>query len=53
MFYKLPTGQVINKSQIVKIDENDLGHVRIVMTGGITVTLRNTTLDKLLENLGE
>ena len=53
MFYTLPTGQVINKNQIVKIDQNSQGDVRLVMTGNITVTLRNTTIEKLLEIIGE
>ena len=52
MFYKLPTGQVINKQQIVKMDENADGHTRLVMTGNITVVVRQP-LAKVLELIGE
>jgi len=53
MFYTLPNGQVINKHQIVKIDENSAGDLRILMTGGVTVTIKSVSLDALLERLGE
>jgi len=53
MFYTLPNGQVINKHQIVKIDVDSAGDIRVLMTGGVTVKLRGTTMEVLLENLGE
>lgn len=53
MFYRLPNGQVINKHQIVKIDENSMGDLRILMTGGVTVTLKSISIPSLLESLGE
>ena len=53
MFHTLPNGQVINKHQIVKIDENSAEDLRILMTGGVTVTLKSMSIDTLLERLGE
>ena len=53
MFYRLPNGQVINKHQIVKIDENSMGDLRILMTGGVTVALKSTTVQQLLTSLEE
>lgn len=53
MFHTLPSGQVINKHQIVKIDENSMGDLRILMTGGVTVTLKGKTIQSLLQDLGE
>jgi hypothetical protein len=53
MFHTLPNGQVINKNQIVKIDENSAGDLRILMTGGVTVTIKSMSIDTLLERLGE
>lgn len=53
MFVTLPTGAVINKHQIVKMDVNSAGDTRLVMTGGIVVTLRSTSLAQVLELLDE
>ena len=53
MFYTLPNGQVINKNQIIKLDVDSAGDIRVLMTGGVTVKLRGTTIEVLLENLGE
>jgi hypothetical protein len=53
MFYTLPGGQVINKQQIVKIDENSVGDLRVLMTGNVTVTLKNITVQQLLAALEE
>lgn len=53
MFYTLPSGHVINKHQIVKMDENADGNTRIVMTGNITVVVRGYSLQDVLKLLGE
>lgn len=53
ILYKLPYGYVINKTQIVKMDTDVSGDVRIVMTGGITIKIRNTTIDNVLSMVEE
>jgi len=53
MFCTLPNGQMVNKNQVIKIDTDSSGTTRLVMTGGIIVSLKNTSIKEVLDMLGE